>query len=346
MKFFKYLFFLVLLVIVLGSLYIATISVPAKLSLEFESELHPELFQQKIVNFETYPEWLNELNNENADARISNIESAQDATISWQNERFEGFNIQNEYISKDSLVQTYNLKTWLSQSKNKITWQFSVENEQSIIQLDIENDATFWQKVDFVLNENSHQESIEKMFSESFSNLENLIKKEIAVYDIRPIGTVEYGNFYLLHATSASKIDFEKIIDKSQPTFRSIENFMNEQNFEISKRRLILLENLFEDEANLIFSAGFGTEKQTAIPDEYEILSKYVEENTFLKTQLKGDHVNLKEMLQFTEKYIADRNLEIDKNKKPILEFKVDHSQNINPSEWVTNLYIPVFITE
>ena len=173
-----------------------------------------------------------------------------------------------------------------------------------------------------------------------------VIQKEIAVYDIRSIGTVDYGGFYFLHATSASKLDFKKIIKKAQPTFQSVENFMDEQNFEITKKRLIVMENLFEDEPSLIFSAGLGTESQTAIPDEYEILSKPIEQGTYLKTQLKGDYINLKEMLRFSEEHIAVRNLGIDKNKKPVLEFKVSEIQTINPSEWVTNLYIPVFITE
>ena len=74
MKFFKYLFFLVLLIIVLGSLYVATISVPSKQYIEFDSNLHPELFQQKIANFESYPKWMSMLNADNSDARFSNIE--------------------------------------------------------------------------------------------------------------------------------------------------------------------------------------------------------------------------------------------------------------------------------
>ncbi|WP_127844383.1 GyrI-like domain-containing protein [Psychroflexus aestuariivivens] len=346
MKFFKYLFFLVLLVIVLGSLYIATISLPSKMSLEFETELHPELFQQKIVNFESYPEWLSMMNLENTDARFSNIESAEDATISWQNERFDAINIQNKSIDTDSIIQNFTLKTWLSQSKNKLSWHFSDENEQPIVKLNIENEGSFWQKVDFVLSEESHQENLKSVFAKSLQNLENLIKKEIAVYDIRSIGTVDYGGFYFLHATSASKLDFKKIINKSRPIFKSIENFMTSQNFEITEGRLILLENLYENESNLIFSAGLGTDSQTAIPYEYEILSKQIERGIFLKTQLKGDYINLKEMLQFAQKYIADRGLEINKRQKPVLEFKVSEIHTINPSEWVTNLYIPVFITE
>lgn len=346
MKFFKYLFFLVLLIIVLGSLYVATISVPSKQYIEFDSNLHPELFQQKIANFESYPKWMNMLNADNSDARFSNIEDVNDATISWQNERFEAINIQNEFIENDSLVQIFTLKTWLSQSKNKLIWHFNNDEKNPKIQLEIENEASFWQKVDYVLSEESHQESLEKAFAESLPNLEKVIQKEIAVYDIRSIGTVDYGGFYFLHATSASKLDFKKIIKKSQPTFQSVENFMDEQNFEITKKRLIVMENLFEDEPSLIFSAGLGTDSQTAIPDEYEILSKPIEQGTYLKTQLKGDYVNLKEMLQFAQKYIADRDLEINKSQKPVLEFKVSEIQTINPSEWVTNLYIPVFITE
>lgn len=343
MKFFKYLFFLIVLVFVVGSLYIATISLPEEKTITFETPLTAELLKERIQDLSTYENWFSFPEKATSEPRLGNAENFENTTLSWQNETFESINFQNKSFSQDSIQQRLVLKTWLSSSEFDINWNFeSTDNQDSKITVHLKSDAGFWQKTEYVFTNKTHLEITEGAVEESLKTLEQQITREISVYDISPVGKVETGGFYLLHATSASRLDFENILKKSNPTFISVESFMKEQNFDVFKGRLILFENLYEEAENVIFSAGVGTENRVVIPDYFEVLSKPITRSTYFKTQLKGDYVNLKELLSIAEATIEKRDLIINGSLKPYLEFAIDGNDTVNPAEWITNFYIPI----
>ncbi|NEV93775.1 AraC family transcriptional regulator [Psychroflexus sp. YR1-1] len=342
MKFFKYLFLLILLVFVVGSLYIATISVPGEKSINFETPLKAELFQIKIQDLSTYETWFSFPEESTSKPRLSNPENFENTTLSWQNERFEAINFQNKRFTEDSIIQQLVLKTWLSSSEMDINWTFVSSEKNSIIAVQLYSDASFMQKAEYILKGKSHIEIAENAIKESLSRLEDSIHKEISVYDISPVGKVVTGGFHLIHATSAARLNFESILDKSRPIFESVENFMQEQEFKESKGRIILFENFYEDENSLIFSSGIGTETPVAIPDYFEVLSKPISRGTYFKTQLRGDYVNLKQLLSISEATIEKRDLVINRFLKPFLEFEIDATETVSPAELVTNFYVPI----
>lgn len=342
MKFFKYLFFLIILVFVVGSLYIATISVPQEKTITFESPITAELFKQRIQNLSTYENWFSFPEDATSEPRLSNPENFENTTLSWQNETFEAINFQNKNLTFDTIQQKLSLKTWLSSSEINISWTFESSENNSTINVHLESDIDFWQKAEYVFSDQTHLDITETAVLESLETLEGIINKEIAVYDISPVGLLETGGFYLLHSTSAARLNFESILKKSQPIFKSVENFMNEQDLDIYKGRFIVFENLYEDSDNVIFSAGVGSEIQVAIPNYFEVLSKQITRSVYFKTQLTGDYINLKELLSVAKSTVESRDLVINRFLKPYLEFKVDARDTANPAEWKTNFYIPV----
>lgn len=342
MKFFKYLFFLIVLVFVVGSLYIATVSLPSEKSITFETQVNPKLFKNKIQDLSTYTNWFSFPGKTTSDMRLSNAEEFANTTLSWQNEKFESINFQNKELIQDSIVQQLTLKTWLSSSEIDISWKSESSSNNSKLVVHLKFDPSFWQKTEFVLKRKSHLDITEEAINESLKTLRQLILEEISVYDISSIGKVDSGGFYILHATSASRLNFESILKKSKPIFESVEDFMEEQQFDTYKGRLIVFENLFEGSNNLIFSSGIGTNERIAIPDNFEVLIKAIPRGTYFKTQLTGDYVNLKELLSVAEATIENRDLVINRRFKSYLEFEVDASETINPSKWITNFYIPI----
>ncbi|MFO7746077.1 MAG: AraC family transcriptional regulator [Psychroflexus sp.] len=343
MKFFKYLFFLIVLIFVVGSLYIATISIPEEKTLNFETPITAELFEQKIRDLSTYENWFSFPQKSTSEPRLSSAEDFENTTLSWQNETFEAINFQNKNLDEDSIQQRLVLKTWLSSSEFDIRWKFESSENVSDIIVHLKSDANFWQKTEYVFTGKTHIEITEQAITQSLKTLEQTITKEISIYDISPIGKLETGGFYILHATSASKLNFDSILRKSKPIFQSIEEFMEQQELDIFKGKLIVFENFYNDSENIIFSAGIGSKNQVAIPNYFEVLSKQIRSNVYFKTQLKGDYINLKELLSIAEATIEKRELVIDKTLKPYLEFQVDSSDTVNPAEWVTNFYIPIF---
>ncbi|MBZ9787668.1 AraC family transcriptional regulator [Psychroflexus sp. CAK57W] len=342
MKFFKYLFFLIVLVFVIGSLYIATISVPDEKTIKFETPIAAELFKLKIQDLSTYKNWFSFPEKPISEPRLSNPGDFENTTLSWQNETFEAINFQNKRLTEDSIIQQLVLKTWLSSSEIDINWTFATSDKNSTIAVDLKSDASFLQKTEYIFKGKTHLEIAEKTIKESLKTLEDSIQKEISVYDISPIGLVETGGFYLLHATSAAKLNFKTILDKSIPVFESVENFMEEQRFDVYKGRIVLFENLYEDADNIIFSSGIGTEQAVAIPDYFEVLSKPIRRSTYFKTQLTGDYVNLKQLLSVGQSAVEKRDLVINRFLKPFLVFEVDRNDTVNPAELVTNFYIPI----
>lgn len=342
MKFFKYLFFLIILVFVIGSLYIATISVPDEKTVNFETPVSAELFKLKIQDLSTYESWFSFPEKSTSEPRLSNSEDFENTTLSWQNEKFESINFQNKMLTEDSINQKLTLKTWLSSSEFDISWNFESSEQKSMLVVHLKSDANFWQKTEYVFTGLSHIEITESAISESLKTLEQSITREISVYNISPVGKVDTGNFHFIHATSAARLNFESILSKSESIFESVENFMEEQEFDIYKGRLIVFENFYDNTDNIIFSSGVGAENKVAIPDYFEVLSKPIGRGSYFKTQLTGDYVNLRELLAISQSTLEKRELTIDKALKPFLEFEVDAHETINPAEWITNFYIPI----
>lgn len=342
MKFFKYLFFLLVLVFVIGSLYIATISIPDEKKVTFETPVSAELFKLKIKDLSTYKDWFSFPEKAISEPRLSNKEDFKNTTLSWQNENFESINFQNKKLTKDSIIQKLTLKTWISSSEFDISWTFESSEKNSMLVVHLESDASFWQKTEYVFTGLSHIEITERAISESLKTLEETITREISVYDISTEGKVDTGGFFILHATSAARLNFESILNKSESIFESVEGFMEEKEFDIYKGRLIVFENFYDNADNIIFSSGVGAKDQVAIPDYFEVLSKPIERGSYFKTQLTGNYTNLKELLSVSQVTLEDRELTINRMLKPFLEFEVDAHETINPAEWITNFYIPI----
>ena len=342
MKFFKYIFFLLVLLFVVGSLYIATVSVNNQETINFETPINAKLFELKIKDFSTYHNWFSIGKDEAINPRLSNSDDFENATLSWQNSKFESINLQNKSKVSDSLVQQLTLKTWLSLSEIDLTWRFETLEKNSNLILHLKSDASFWQKAEYVFTGISHLDIAKTSIENSLNSLESFIQKEISVYDMTAVGKVETGGFYLLHATSAARLNFNKILEKSEPIFKSIEDFMDEQKFEIYKGRLILFQNLYENTDNLIFSPGIGSQDNIAIPNTYEILSKSVSQGAYFKTTLTGDYINMEEFIEYSNTIIANRSLKIDRQLKPFLEFEINSNSTVNPSKWITHYYIPI----
>jgi len=342
MKFFKYVFFLIVLVFVVGSLYVVTVKVNNQEVINFETPINGKLFESKIKDFATYSNWLTLGEDESIIPRLSNPNDFENSILSWQNSKFENINLQNKSKFLDSLVQQLTLRTWLSFSEIDLTWKFKTLENNSILILHLESDASFWQKAETVLTGISHLDIAKTSIENSLSNLERSLQKEISVYGIAAVSKVETTRFYLIHATSTARLNFNKILEKSEPIFKSIEDFMKEQKFEIYKGRLILFENLYENTDDLIFSPGIGSQEKIAIPNTYEILSKPISQGTYFKTKLTGDYTNIGELIEYSNTMVANRSLEINLQLKPFLEFEINSNSSVNPSKWITNYYIPI----
>jgi len=342
MKFFKYLFILIVLVFVLGSLYIATISLPHQKTFNFETPLSAELFKNKIKDLSTYSDWFNLEDETTSERRLSNEEDFKNTTLSWQSEKFESITIKNQHLTADSITQQLSLKTWLSASKFDLNWKFNPTAKDSSLVVDFASEASFWQKTEYVLTGKSHSDVVENAIEKSLKTLNQQIDKEISIYDITPIGTVDSGGFYMLHATSAARLNFESILSKSKPIFQSVEVMMEEQGFEPFKGRYVVFENFYDEGNTFIFSSGVGTKNQIAIPDDYEVLSKPIKRGRYFKTQLTGDYINLKQLLEISESTIKDKELVVNQSLKPFLEFEIDANDTVNPANWITNFYIPI----
>jgi len=97
MKFFKYIFFLIVLLFVVGSLYIATVSVNNQETINFETPINAKLFESKIKDFSTFHNWFSIGEDEAVNPRLSNSEDFENSTLSWQNSKFESINLNLKF---------------------------------------------------------------------------------------------------------------------------------------------------------------------------------------------------------------------------------------------------------
>lgn len=342
MKILKYLFFLLLIVIIAGSIYIATkdgdyqveetkvITAPVEMVFQEVNELK---------NWENWEPWSAEANDMIIEYGAKT--SGDSATYSWKSESAGDGEIKTITAKPYSEIeQEITFKTSFGESTSDVYWEFKEIENGTEVTWGIKGHQSFMEKLAFTFQEQSISEMMRPKFQKGLNNMESVILNKMNKYTINVDGVIQHGGGYYMYTTTASKIS--QVDEKMAPMFTEVSTYMDENGIEKNGNPFVLYNDWNETSGTAIFSAGIFTSSEVITPAESEILNGFIPNQKVLKTTLKGDYKNLKEAWDTAYKYIAENDLEVTEDAQNFEVHLTSPDQVANPAKWITHLYIPV----
>ncbi|WP_461532323.1 GyrI-like domain-containing protein [Sinomicrobium sp.] len=334
MKILKYLFFLILILFVGLSVYIAT--QPSEYRIHHSRLIHgnPQLVYSYISNLKNWKAWsfFPDDNNPSYGEPFMGI----GGNYSWSSGK-ETFNLTT--ISATPYTHIEQELSTEKQKKAVLSWEFREQDQNTEVSLTIDGKMDFTDKAK-ALYYRSSKHSIEPEVYKSFKLIDSTITENLKQYSISIDGITEQsGGFYLYTTTSSRMSDSGK---KIATQLKDINTYIKENNISNTGIPFTYYHSRDEENNAVIFSNGVFTTSRVITDPESNILTGKIEPFKALKVTLNGDTKNLPEAWKSAFSYLKERQIAQD-STGPYMEFyPSDASSTPNPAKWVTEILIPV----
>ena len=340
MKALKYIFFLLLIIIIAFAIYIAV--QPSSFSFERSKTINApaSLIYNKVNDYKEWPSfspWL-ELEKE-AILTYGDKTSGVDASYSWNGEVLgEGSmktisEVENKSISQHlSFIKPF-------KSESDINWTFTPTDEGTKVTWAMEGDQDFMTKM-YTTFSGSIEKNTAPSFERGLFKLDSIVQNDMKKYNIvidkEP--TTHSGGYYIYNTTSCKFDDFETKMKEMLPKVRM---YAQKNNITMAGAPFILYHKWDEENNAVMFSCCVPTTARV-ITTESDILTGQLQPFKAIKTTLKGDYDNLKEAWDKAMAFIPENGYTISENGPMIESYLTDPMRTPNPADWKTEIYIAI----
>lgn len=345
MKIIKYLFFLILIAIIAGAIYIATKN--GNYQVEESTIINAPVgvvFNEvnNLYNWETWGPWRKGKN----DAIINYLEvtRGEGAGFSWNSEEGNGEILTTKVIPNENIEQEIVYKPTFAESNGNLYWRFEEVEEGTRLTLGMKGKQSFKEKLAFAFGDNSFAQLIRPKFVQSLEDLNKEVVEKMNAYSINVDGVTVHGGGFYMYTTTSTKID--QIPIRMQKMVTEVRNYMENNNIPQLGSSFVLYNDYNEQNNTAIYSTGIFTTGLVITPADSDILNGMMPVQKVVKATLKGNTQNLAEAWERTYQYITENNLQADEEAQPFEVYKTDPQIAVNPANFITEIYIPIIDTE
>lgn len=346
MKILKYLFFLLLIVIIAGAIYVATKD--GNYQVEETAIINapvPVVFNE-VNNFKNWDQWGPWM--DDADDIIINYSEkviGENASFSWKSEEMGDGSIKNTKVIPESAIdQKLTFKSSYGESQSDVYWDFVEVEEGTKVTWGIKGEQSFMEKLAFTFMDKSFPEMIRPMYKEGLEKLNAVVLEKMSTYSVNVDGITTHGGGFYMYSTTATKIS--QIQSKMQKMFADVSLYMEQNNISTMGNPFVLYNKWDEQNNSAIYSTGYFTPSLIITPAESTVLNGMMPVQKVIKTTLKGDYKNLKEAWDATYKYAQENNLPVNPDSPAFEVYAIGPDKSPNPANWVTEIYIPLLEVE
>jgi effector-binding domain-containing protein len=342
MKIIKYLFFLILIGLIAGSIYIATKD--GNYQIEESTTINaplPVVFNEvnNFKNWEAWGPWMDD--SDDLILAYSDTTIGEGASYSWKSEKMGDGSISTTKAIPDSTIeQEITIVSKYGETKSDGYWKFDKIEEGTKVTWGIKGRQSFMEKMAFAFTDSSYTQMMRPMISEGLEKLKLVTLDKMESYSINVDGVTQFGGGFYMYTTTASKIS--QIQFKMREMFTEVSRYMENNNISVQGDPFVIYNDWDEQNNNAIYSAGRFTPSLVITPAESPVLNGMMPVQKVVKTSLKGDYKNLKEAWDEAYNYLEKNNLQATPDSHPFEVYKTNPEITLNPAKWITEIYIPV----
>jgi effector-binding domain-containing protein len=334
MKILKYIFLLIVLLSIGGSIYIATQKGDFKIvkSKVINSQKTSAFnYINDNRNMENWYVW----ENDTTDTHLiySNKYSGVGSSYQWTGNSGK-FNSTTIFAKEnDSIVQKIDFNGSISET----TWKFKDTIGGTKITCSSKGKMPFMFKISTFLN-GGIEKVIGSKLEKSLANLDRSLDYELNTFSIKPNGVViKKGGFYLQQTINCK---ISKLTHNFKIIIPSLIHFTKENNLQKNGNPFVLYNSYDIEKGITNVSVCIPINTRIFTSSGSDIVCKELEAYTAYKTTLIGDYSHRDEAWKKTTNFILKSN-KIPNKTIPIMEiFTVGFNVEIRPSKWETAIYI------
>lgn len=337
MKILKYVFLLLLLASISGVVFIAT----QDGTYTVEKQRIINVSKPVLFNYiNDYSNWQNLGLLAQADStatyNFSNKTSGNGAYMQWQKGDYNGKITTDKISAADSVAQTvvYN------GHESAITWTFKdTLTNSTTVKVRLTGTRNFKEKALSILEGNTATD-FEKTLGAGLNNLQAFLVTELRNYttDIEGLVT-KNGVFYIGHTQSGSVVNLQA---KIQENFNKLLAFTVQNKIEQAGAPFVIYNHYNKEAKTAAYTFAIPIRNEIYTADGSEYAGGRLLPFTAIKTTLKGDYSHLPEAWRKAGNYINGKALVENTTLNYIEVYVKTAAQTRRPSQWQTDIYIPV----
>lgn len=341
MKILKYLLFLLLILFIAGSIYVATKDGAYVATSSRTINAPAPLLYREIADLSNWTTWEGWSSQEGINLVLNEKTSGEGATIAWEADDMRDGQITTiSAIPYSKLGQEVLMQTSMGTASGMIEWTLEPENGQTRVVWKLSGTQSFKEKLAFTLQDKDMTEIFQPIFEKSLQDLEENVIRKMEEYSINVDGVTEHGGGYYMYMTSAAKLG--EVNARASEMIDQVTIYMEENNISISGKPFVIYNQRDERSGTTIFSAAVPTPSQVITPSGSPVLNGYLEPQKAVKTTLKGNRKNATEAWEAAYRYIEENELQVDSQGQPFEIYLTNPAEVDNPALWITEVYIPV----
>ncbi len=343
MKIVKYLVLLLLIIIIGGVTYIATINGKYDIAESKVITAPNELLFNTINEYRTWEEW-GPWMDESDDFVMSypNQTSGKGAGYSWKSvSQGDGSMETIATAPFGSIDQKITFVTPMGESYSDVYWTFEPTEEGTKVTWGMKGEQSFMEKAFWATQDSTLAQGLTPMLIRGLNKLEKHAHKQMQKYTINIDGIVEHGGGFYMYSAAASTV--ATLPQKMAQMLPTIQAYITENNLPQTGMPFTIFNEFNEEQGTTIFSTAIPVREKVETPEDSSILCNFLPKQKVVKATLNGDYKNLQEAWAAAQQYIVDNKLELNTTSPPFEVYRTQPNIVLNPAEWITEIYIPIY---
>jgi len=342
MKILKYLFFLILIIVIGGAIYFGTKDGSYDVSDSKIIDAPIEVVFNKVNEYKTWENW-GPWKNEDPTMRFSYAEktSGEGASYSWEGE-MSGSMQTTKVIPNSEIQQELTLNTPAGERNSQVYWLFEEVEGGTKVTWGMKGDHPMIDKIYYEFGDMDFNATMHDMNIKGLEGIAEAVQNDMKEYTVNVDGVNQYGGGFYMYNTTASKQTY--VLKKMESMFAQVKGYMEQNKIPASGNPFILYNAMDDLNNTVIFSAAVPVRDRVITPEGSPIISGLLEAGTAVKTTLKGNYTNLSEAYSAAKKYINENNFQQDPNARTFEVYVTNPEETPNPAEWITEIYIPIIL--
>lgn len=337
MKALKYIFLLLLIVVIGLAIYVAVQPNSYDVSRTRTIKAPASVVYNEVIDYKSWPKWMAWIE-KNPDMKLNWAEQTEGVggSYSWEDKEGNG-NMKtlaaNPYSTIDQQMQ------WEDYDPSDVYWKFEPAEDGTKVTWGMKSDKIPFFLKGFAAFSGGMDAMMGPDFERGLERLDSVAISSMKAYNIKVNGVVEHGGGYYLYNTVSCRID--EVASKIQQMMPKVGSYAMSNNIQMAGAPFTYYHSWDEKNGTTMFSCAVPTTERV-ITTEGDILTGQMEPFKALKVTLKGNYDNLKEAWDVAMKEMEKQGLEFTEDGPMLEVYANDPGEHPNPAEWLTEIYIAV----
>jgi effector-binding domain-containing protein/carbon monoxide dehydrogenase subunit G len=339
MKAIKYIFILLLILIIGGAVYFSLKDGTYDITETLVIDAPPSVVYEQIEDFKEWENWNPWFKDVEIETTMGTQTQGVDANYSFIDSYGNGKMTITGLEPDTSISMNMFYDNGITTSNSEVMMTLEQVEDGTLVSWNIKGEQGLVDKALGTILGFNMEEEITPKYKKGLDNLKELVIKNMNVSSSSVDGIIETGGGYFLYmSSSAKKENFQEL--KTQ-MLQNIMSYMQRNKIDMYGMPRIIYEKINPYNDNMIFSAAIPVQNREITATNSNILCSYQEPGKAVKVTLKGAYSNLEEARKKGEEFI-DKNGLVRSEEAPYEVYKTDPTLTPNPADYLTEIYLPI----